>query len=107
MPEGWSGTVCSDSLIALRRVFKNGRTKNLPQNIIDRSRAALRRAGKVEMMLLEGHPTKKCLQRGVGKKRGHPVSKWNVWADARCNEAKRFADQLLESDNKYIELWSE
>lgn len=89
MLDGWSGTVCSDSLIALRRVFKNGRTNNLPKNIIDRSRVALRRVGKVEMMLLEGHPTKKCLSAGVGKKRGHPVSKWNVWCDRACNHAKK------------------
>jgi len=30
MPDGWSGTVYSDSNVALGRVFKGWRTKNLP-----------------------------------------------------------------------------
>jgi len=84
MPDGWSGTVYSDSMIALGRVFKGWRTKNLPANIIQRSAAAVARLGKIEAVLLQGHPTKVDLECGFGKKRGFPVSIHNVWCDQEC-----------------------
>src|SRR5581483_9597584 len=43
MPDGWEGTVYSDSQIGLGRVFKGWRTANLPRNISERSRAAVAR----------------------------------------------------------------
>lgn len=84
MPDGWSGTVYSDSMIALGRVFKGWREKNLPRNVSERSAAAVARMGRVETVLLQGHPTKADLAAGVGKKRGYPVSIHNVWCDKEC-----------------------
>lgn len=84
MPDGWSGTVCSDSMIALGRVFKGWREKNLPRNVSRRSAAAVARLGRIETVLLQGHPTKADLERGVGAKRGFPVSVHNVWCDHEC-----------------------
>ena len=86
MPEGWTGVVKSDSMIALGRVFKGWRNKNVPQNMIDRARNARRRVGKVETVLLQGHPTKVDLERGIGKKRGFPVSIHNVRCDELCSD---------------------
>lgn len=84
MPDGWSGTVYSDSQIALGRVFLRWRTKNLPDNIKQRGIDALKRLGRVTHCLLQGHPTKADLVRGVGAKRGFPVSVHNVWCDEEC-----------------------
>ena len=87
MPDGWNGKVYSDSNIALGRVFRNYTTRNLPQNISDRSRAAVRRLGHITAILLQGHPTKKDLECGIGAKRKLPVSIHNVWCDKACTAA--------------------
>lgn len=84
MPDRWSGTVYSDSQIALGRVFQNWRTNNLPGNIRQRGIDALKRLGTIKHVLLQGHPTKADLLRGTGAKRGFPVSEHNVWADHEC-----------------------
>lgn len=93
MPNGWSGTVYSDSQIALGRVFKGWREQNLPANISRRSKAAVARLGKIETVLLQGHPTKEDLKCGIGKKRNLPVSEHNVWCDKACRKA---AEEYLE-----------
>ena len=95
MPDGWSGTVCSDSMIALGRVFKGWKENNLPENISRRSREAVARLGRIETVLLQGHPTKADLEWGIGKKRGFPVSEQNVWCDKACGlEAKKYLESL-------------
>lgn len=95
MEDGWSGIVYSDSMVALGRVFKNWREKNLPANISERSKAAVKRLGAIETVLLQGHPTKADLESGIGKKRNLPVSIHNVWCDKACNlEAKKFLENL-------------
>lgn len=88
MPAGWSGAVCSDSKIALGRVFEEWGTKNLPAIISKRCALALGRLGELKPVLLQGHPTAEDLERGIGAKRGLPVSIHNVWCDTRCNEEK-------------------
>ena len=92
MNEGWEGLVRSDSQVALGRVFLGWKTRNLPQAIAHRSKAALARLGKVRYELLQGHPTRKDLEAGIGKKRGLPVSHHNVWCDTECG---RQAQRLL------------
>ena len=93
LPDGWSGTVCSDSQIALGRVFKGWREKNLPRNVADRTRATVARMGTIKTVLLQGHPTQADLLSGIGKKRGLPVSIHNKWCDEACSEeSKRFRD---------------
>jgi ribonuclease HI len=95
MPDGWSGKVYSDSQIALGRVFKGWRIRNLPANVAKRSAAAVARLGRIEIVLLQGHPTKADLARGIGAKRGLPVSKHQVWCDKECGrQAKAFLEKL-------------
>lgn len=92
MPDGWSGKLHSDSMIALRRVFRRARTRNLPPCIKRRAEEAVARLGKIEAVLLNGHPTKAQLACGIGHG-GLPVSKWNCWCDAECNRRKN--DQTI------------
>lgn len=96
MPDGWSGTIYSDSRIALGRVagtFKG--TKGLPPNLIERTRRAHKRMGALTFVLLQGHPTKADLARGTGKKRGLPVSLHNCWCDEECTrQGKAYMSQL-------------
>jgi hypothetical protein len=82
-------------MIALGRVFKGWRTRNLPRNIIARSITAVHRLGTIETVLLQGHPTKKDLACGFGAKRGFPVSIHNVWCDDGCHKA---AKEFLEKE---------
>lgn len=89
MPDGWTGAVYSDSNVALGRVFRGWKQKNLPANVARRSAAAVARLGEIEVVLLQGHPTAKDLASGIGKKRHLPVSIHNVWADKRCREEAR------------------
>jgi ribonuclease HI len=100
MPEGWSGHVYSDSRCALGRVFRAWSTHNLSQDIIDRSKAALPRLGRVGYTLLKGHPTPEWLERGYSdvlsdfNTNGNgveylPVSQFNVWADKECGRQAR------------------
>lgn len=92
LPDGWSGHVYSDSNVSLGRLFKGWATNNLPDAIVERGKAAISRLGDIEWTLLDGHPTKKQLKEGTGK-RGNPVSKWNVLCDKECNRlAKRFVN---------------
>jgi ribonuclease HI len=85
MPEGWSGRVLSDSQVALGRVFRGWARRNLPRNVSERSARAVKRLGRIETVLLQGHPTRADLEAGTGKKRGLPVSEHNVWCDGECS----------------------
>jgi ribonuclease HI len=95
MPAGWSGMVCSDSKIALGRVIEGWAGRNLPNNVAKRSALAVVRLGKIEPVLLQGHPTKLDLQKGIGARSGRPVSKHNVWCDKECQrQAKKYLKTL-------------
>jgi len=89
----WMGHVYSDSNVSLGRLFRGWANRNLPGELMERSLAAIQKLGAPESIphtLLDGHPTKKQLKEGFGK-RGNPVSKWNVACDKRCGLlAKRF-----------------
>jgi ribonuclease HI len=100
MPDGWSGIIYSDSQVALGRVLWGWSTKNLPQNVIDRTRAAVARLGPLKGVLLQGHPTKADLERGIGAKRSLPVSVHNVWCDEECGRQSRaYVATLEEKEN--------
>lgn len=86
--DGWSGLVCSDSKLALGTLFQGWNARKQPPNIIRRGMRAIARLGHIETMLLQGHPTKADLAKGVGKRRGLPVSPHNVWCDEACNLEK-------------------
>lgn len=95
MPKGWSGVLCSDSQITLGRLFEGWRIANLPRNVYMRGISALRKLSDVKPLLLQGHPTKKDLARGIGAKRGYPVSEHNVWCDKECGrQAELYLRQL-------------
>jgi ribonuclease HI len=83
LPDGWSGPVFSDSQITLGRIFWGWRDKGLPAGWLWAAQANLRRLGKLEPVLLDGHPTKAQLASGIGK-RGNRVSEHNVWCDHEC-----------------------
>lgn len=90
LPYAWSGTVYSDSWVSLQRVFLGARLKNVPPWLTERLQR-LQRDGwfsGCSWQLLDGHPTRAELAAGVGK-RGHPVSKWNVWCDEACGKQAR------------------
>jgi ribonuclease HI len=99
-PNDWCGVLYTDSLNTLRRLTQegakmNGVTAELARRCgLQRIRHRLhQREGAVK--LLDGHPTKKHLRLGVGK-RGNPVSVWNVRCDETCQELAR----LFALENK-------
>jgi ribonuclease HI len=97
LPEGWSGRVNSDSQTALGWVFKGWNQAKIPNALRDRLNDLIA-SGKLlflDSLLLQGHPTKEDLARGMGAKRNLPVSKWNVRCDDLCTEeANRYRDRL-------------
>lgn len=83
--------VCSDSLISLGRVFGNSPFNNIPSWLVtslDMQKKRLTRWKEFSFCLISGHPTKKELEDGIGK-RGYLTSKWNVLCDELCNRASR------------------
>jgi hypothetical protein len=94
LPDGWSGRVCTDSLNALRVFCHEGRVGKLPSAWYPRIGRVLARLGRLEPVLLKGHPTRAELTAGVGTKRGrdgvrrtYPVSEHNDWCDRACSQA--------------------
>jgi ribonuclease HI len=99
MPGYWRGTLLSDSQITLGRIFKGWPLKGVPLDLyrrLHRIQLRLREDLQVEPVLLQGHPTKADLARGIGAKRGYPVSKFNKWCDEACQEQARRALASLE-----------
>lgn len=87
LPEGWHGTVYSDSQVTIGRIFWGWKQSNLPPVLMRQADAAKARINfpLCRAVLLDGHPTKAQLLAGVGK-RGNLVSEHNVWCDKRCGE---------------------
>lgn len=96
MINNWSGTLYSDSRIALGRVFLGWRNNNLPNNVIERTRNVIMKMGNIRPILLQGHPTQEDLQNGFGKKRGLPVSEHNVFCDEECARQKELYFKILQ-----------
>lgn len=90
VPEGWSGTVYSDSLVTLGRFFQGWQLNNVPQWLAERMWAAQARIDleHTRWVLLDGHPTRAQLEAGRGK-RGNLVSIHNKWCDEACTAAGR------------------
>lgn len=88
MPPRWSGLVNSDSACALGHLMGSHFNSKLPANVAERCAMAKLRAGDFKTRLLEGHPYEVDLLRGIGSKRGHPVSIYNVWCDDECERQK-------------------
>lgn len=84
LPEGWAGTALTDSNVTLCRLRGNKPAwPSVPAPLYNRARAALKRLGHLQWVLLNGHPTAGEMTRGVGS-RGLPVSEHNVFCDSAC-----------------------
>lgn len=99
MPAGWSGRVCPDSQVTLGRFFWSWKLAGVPAAWRQRMGAVIRRLGKLEPVLHDGHPTRAQLLAGVGK-RGNPVSIHNVLADKLCGVALR---DLVRTTDERVE----
>ena len=86
LPAGWSGKVLSDSQCALGWLFWGWRVDSIPLPIRNPFLVQQQRHDLSLMtgILLDGHPTKKQLASGFGK-RGNRVSKFNHWCDRECS----------------------
>jgi len=90
LPDDFEGTVYSDSMVTLGRLFCGWKWSNIPGEfhaLFQTQAARLKFWGTegIKWVLLDGHPSKAQLAAGIGK-RGHPVSAWNVWCDSECNK---------------------
>jgi ribonuclease HI len=96
-PDGWSGTLYTDSKITLYRVDqrrkgqKPARMAGVPAWMRDALQTAKSRLGAYRVSLLGGHPTAHELNRGC-REDGLPVSMWNVHCDRVC---RRLAEEGL------------
>ena len=89
LPDGWSGTVYTDSQNTLNRFFCGWSTAGIPPAWLKRSAAVMKRLGTMERVLLAGHPTKAQLEVGYKIKDNgarYPVSIHNKWCDEACNK---------------------
>lgn len=97
LPDGWAGTVYSDSQITLGRAFDGWKWTNIPDWLhreyqVERARLDWK---NIKHILVQGHPTKAELAAGIGS-RGYPVSEFNVWCDKACGDAGRWYLDLVK-----------
>jgi ribonuclease HI len=97
LPYGWCGRVFTDSGVTLQRFEDpaNVKMKGIPDDWVRRLHNVRRHLGRLEFVLLGGHPNRKELESGI-RKDGKPVSKWNVWCDETCGQ---LADTLTAQLN--------
>jgi ribonuclease HI len=85
---GWSGRVCSDSEMTIGRFSAGWRMMGVPKTWHMRMRAALDSLGRLEFVLLKGHPLASELAAGFGRNRNservYPVSHHQVLCDTLC-----------------------
>lgn len=90
LPDGWSGNVCSDSGVTIGRLFRQNKLNGIPPEWVKYGGLQLQRLGKLEPVLVKGHPNAEDLRRGW-KLRSNgeraPVSRQNVWCDHACENA--------------------
>jgi ribonuclease HI len=90
-------TLFTDSQITLYRMTTSHKFNGIPDWLRKR---ALKVRG-VPVQLLAGHPTIAELKQGFANRNGNPVSKWNVFCDAKCGEAaKAFRKLSRKNDNR-------
>lgn len=107
LPTDWTGTIYSDSMVTLGRAFSGFKWKNIPvwmHKLYQVERKRLIHWDQIKHVQLDGHPTRKQLEAGIGK-RGNPVSEHNVWCDAECGKAgAAFMDALGANIPSTMEL---
>lgn len=96
MPDGWSGTLFTDSEVTLLRVRKSkvqAKLNGVPESLIELLAAQKSRLHHYEVVLLGGHPTRLELFRGYNRD-GLPVHWENFRCDKMCKDAgERFLKQ--------------
>lgn len=102
LPEGWEGPFHCDNKHALGRLFTSElgyaayAWNGVPEELRNWWLAGVRpKLGRVEPVLLGGHPSRADLACGRRKRDGAPVSKWNKLCDDRCNAEKARYFHLL------------
>lgn len=96
MPDGWCGTLYTDSKITLYRLKGSRKFAGIPDSLRERCERQRERL-RFEVVLLGGHPTVLEMYRGR-RSDGTPVSCWNVWADRQCGrEAEAMRERMLEA----------
>jgi ribonuclease HI len=86
VPERWDGMIYTDSYVTVCRLTaKVPKMNGIPHGLQEKFAEARARLGAFCVTLLDGHPTRKQLESGIGK-RGNPVSKWNKLCDDLCNQ---------------------
>jgi ribonuclease HI len=90
VPDGWDGTLFTDSFITLCRISRDKTKFNgIPYPLVNRVDAVRKRLGKFQVVLLGGHPTKAELEKGL-RHDNYPVSRFNVRCDELCQiEARK------------------
>ncbi len=96
LPDGWDGTIYTDSLVTINRITNSPKFVGTPRDTIELLRYQRRRLGVYRTVLLKGHPTKEEIKAGQ-REDGRPVSVHNQWCDAECG---RLARMIL--DDKFI-----
>ncbi len=90
LPHHWTGKVFTDSGVTLMR-FRDPagvKMKGVPGEYLTRLSNLRRFLGRLDFVLLGGHPTRAEL--GAGRRKdGKPVSIHNVWADQECGRQAR------------------
>lgn len=97
LPNDWVGIIYSDSKITLGRVFCDWGMTGVPDKERFELVSAKKRLynwSKIRYCLVDGHPTKKQLQIGVGK-RGGPVHEQNVWCDKECGRLAKIVQKEI------------
>jgi hypothetical protein len=85
LPDGWHGTLYTDSQVTLLRLTSGRSFNGIPDALVARLRAAQARLGRYGVVLVGGHPTRAELHAGF-RKDGLPVSWHNVFVDRLCRD---------------------
>jgi len=99
MPDGWAGTLYTDSFVTLCRIRGGKKFAGIPESMRERTRVVRERLGAFFSVLLGGHPNKAELLLGK-RKDGMPVSGYNVRCDGLC---KAEAELLRQKVTPYAE----
>ncbi len=95
-PEGWAGTLVTDSMVTKNRLSNSQAFKGCPPWMQKKARE-VRANRKWNIEMVAGHPTQKQLEQGWKVKRGtkKPVSAWNVFCDRECCRLAEWYERFL------------
>lgn len=101
---GWSGKVYSDNQSALERLFGKYEWNGIPKHNREYGEKCVARLGKVEPILLNGHPSRKDLISGLRTNKNgitRPCSVHNKWCDTQSTLMKKlYREQYPQPNGK-------